>query len=56
MPLVLFGNLAGLEIVHSMAVVMLGGLVISTLLYLFIVPALYLHFGYSPEPDMSSLP
>ena len=55
-PLVLFGNMAGLEIVHSMAVVMLGGLVISTLLYLFIVPALYLHFGYSPEPDMSSLP
>lgn len=55
-PLVLFGNTAGLEIVHPMAVVILGGLVTSTFLYLFIVPALYLHFGLSPEPDTSSLP
>jgi CzcA family heavy metal efflux pump len=54
-PLVLFGNMAGNEIVHPMAVVILGGLVTSTLLYLFIVPALYLHFGFSPEPDTSSL-
>ena len=56
MPLVLFGNMAGNEIVHPMAVVILGGLVTSTLLYLFIVPTLYLHFGLSPEPDTSSLP
>jgi Cu/Ag efflux pump CusA len=44
-PLVLFGNLPGYEIEYPMAVVILGGLVTSTLLNLFILPALYLRFG-----------
>ena len=35
----------GHEIEHPMAVVILGGLVTSTLLNLFVVPALYLRFG-----------
>jgi CzcA family heavy metal efflux pump len=52
LPLVLFGDIAGLEIAHPMAVVVLGGLVTSTLLYLFVVPALYLSFGSSPEPEV----
>ena len=34
-----------------MAVVVLGGLVTSTLLNLFVVPALYLRFGAASEPD-----
>jgi CzcA family heavy metal efflux pump len=54
-PLVLFGAMAGIEIVHPMAIVILGGLVTSTLLTLFVVPALYLRFGRSPEPDTASL-
>jgi Cu/Ag efflux pump CusA len=33
-----------------MAIVVLGGLVTSTLLNLIIVPALYLRFGYATEP------
>ncbi len=45
LPLVLYGNLPGQEIEFPMAVVILGGLVTSTLLNLFIVPALYLRFG-----------
>ena len=45
LPLVLYGNLPGHEIEFPMAVVILGGLVTSTLLNLFIVPALYLRFG-----------
>lgn len=45
MPLVVYGNLPGQEIEYPMAVVILGGLVTSTLLNLFIVPALYLRFG-----------
>ena len=45
LPLVVYGNLPGHEIEFPMAVVILGGLVTSTLLNLFIVPALYLRFG-----------
>ena len=36
------GNMPGHEIEHPMAVVILGGLVTSTLLNLFVVPSLYL--------------
>ena len=55
LPLVVAGDIAGLEIVRPMAVVILGGLVTSTLLNLFVVPALYLAFGSSPEPDVAEL-
>ena len=41
-PLLVTGNIPGQEIEHPMAVVILGGLVTSTLLNLFVVPALYL--------------
>ncbi len=44
-PLVIMGNIPGHEIEHPMAVVILGGLVTSTLLNLFILPPLYLRFG-----------
>ena len=46
-PIVLGGSRAGYEIEHPLAVVILGGLVTSTLLNLFIVPALYLKYGRS---------
>ncbi len=46
-PIVLGGTRAGYEIEHPLAVVILGGLVTSTLLNLFIVPALYLKYGRS---------
>lgn len=45
LPLVVRGSIPGHEIEHPMAVVILGGLVTSTLLTLFIVPFLYLRFG-----------
>ena len=44
-PLAVTGNLPGHEIEHPMAIVILGGLVTSTLVNLFIVPVLYLRFG-----------
>jgi len=44
-PLVIAGNIPGHEIEHPMAIVILGGLVTSTLLNLFVVPSLYLRFG-----------
>jgi len=52
LPLALFGNIAGLEIVHPMAVVVLGGLVTTTLFTLAAVPALYLLFGAAREPEL----
>jgi CzcA family heavy metal efflux pump len=45
LPLVIYGDLPGHEIEFPMAVVILGGLATSTLLNLFILPALYLRFG-----------
>jgi Cu/Ag efflux pump CusA len=46
-PLVVSGSIPGHEIEHPMAVVILGGLITSTLLNLFVVPSLYLRFGKS---------
>jgi CzcA family heavy metal efflux pump len=48
-PLVIAGSIPGHEIEHPLAVVVLGGLVTSTLLNLFVVPSLYLRFG-RPQP------
>ncbi|MBV9380121.1 MAG: efflux RND transporter permease subunit [Streptosporangiaceae bacterium] len=44
-PLVIYGNQPGQEIEYPMAVVILGGLATSTLLNLFVLPALYLRLG-----------
>jgi Cu/Ag efflux pump CusA len=54
LPFVIMGNVAGLEIVHPMAVVLLGGLVTTTLLGLFVLPALYLRFGAGAQPEPAS--
>ncbi len=45
LPLVVEGNVPGHEIEYPMAVVILGGLVTSTLLNLFLLPSLYTRFG-----------
>jgi Cu/Ag efflux pump CusA len=44
-PIVLGGDRSGHEIEHPMAVVILGGLVTSTVLNIFLLPAIYLRFG-----------
>jgi CzcA family heavy metal efflux pump len=44
-PLVIAGDIPGQEIEYPMAIVILGGLITSTLLNLFVVPTLYLRFG-----------
>jgi CzcA family heavy metal efflux pump len=54
-PLVYKGSIPGHEIEHPMAVVILGGLVTSTLLNLFVVPSLYLRFGRSKGDFFSKL-
>lgn len=50
-PLVISGNQPGHEIEHPMAVVILGGLVSSTLMNLVLMPALYLSFGGPPTAN-----
>jgi Cu/Ag efflux pump CusA len=45
LPLALGGDRPGEEIEHPMAIVILGGILTSTLLNLLVLPALYLRFG-----------
>ncbi|MDX6652876.1 MAG: hypothetical protein QOJ38_1657 [Solirubrobacterales bacterium] len=44
-PLIALGTIPGHEIEHPMAIVIVGGLITSTLLNLLVVPALYLRFA-----------
>ncbi|MEA2191394.1 MAG: hypothetical protein QOI73_1515 [Solirubrobacteraceae bacterium] len=54
-PLVVAGSIPGHEIEHPMAVVILGGLVTSALLNLFVLPSLYLRFGRSPRAQQAAV-
>jgi Cu/Ag efflux pump CusA len=49
-PLVIAGDIPGHEIEHPMAIVILGGLITSTLLNLFVVPAIFLRYGRTSRP------
>ncbi len=57
-PLAIAGNIPGQEIEFPMAIVILGGLVTSTVLNLLVVPTLYLRFGkpkgWSPPSQPSA--
>jgi Cu/Ag efflux pump CusA len=44
-PLIILGDRPGYEIEYPLAIVIVGGLVTSTLLTLFVVPSLYLRLG-----------
>ena len=52
-PLVIAGAIPGNEIEHPMAVVIVGGLITSTLLNLFVVPNLYLRFARRRTDNVS---
>ncbi|MGI8729005.1 MAG: efflux RND transporter permease subunit [Solirubrobacteraceae bacterium] len=55
LPFVVMGSRAGLEIVHPMAVVILGGMLTTTFVALFVLPALYLRFGVAtPAPTLEA--
>jgi Cu/Ag efflux pump CusA len=52
LPFVIFGGLPGHEIVRPIAAVIIGGLVTTTVLNLFVIPALYLRFGARREAEL----
>ena len=54
-PLAFAGSIPGHEIEHPMAIVILGGLVTSTVLNLLVVPSLYLRFGKAKARIASGL-
>jgi Cu/Ag efflux pump CusA len=54
-PLVVLGTRPGYEIEYPLAVVIIGGLLTSTLLNLFLVPSLYLRFGKRRERGVRGL-
>ena len=56
LPALFLGDIPGLEIVRPMAIVILGGLVTSTLLNLFVLPALYLSLRVSSAQELDLSP
>jgi Cu/Ag efflux pump CusA len=54
-PLLFFGGRAGFEVVHPMAVVVVGGLVTSMALTLLVAPSLYRRFGLRREGSREPL-
>ncbi|MEW6030932.1 MAG: efflux RND transporter permease subunit [Chloroflexota bacterium] len=57
LPFVLFGNIPGYEVARPIAIVILGGLVTSTLFNLLLLPSLYLRFGETGrEADLGLAP
>jgi Cu/Ag efflux pump CusA len=52
-PVVVTGAGSGLEIVHPMATVVLGGLVTTLVVTLFVIPAIYLRYGSVSDVDTS---
>jgi len=53
LPFAASGYVAGLEILQPMAIAIFGGLITSTLLNLYVVPALYVRYGSSSEPALN---
>ena len=54
-PFLIFGG-PGLEIVRPIAIIILGGLVTSTFVSLFVVPTFYLRFGAQREAELDLVP
>ena len=54
LPLVIRSGAAGLEIVGPMAIAVVGGVITTMALALFVLPAVYLKWGYVSQPDDSA--
>jgi len=56
LPFVIFGNVPGNEMLQPISSVVLGGLVTTILVNLFVFPSLYLRLGLNREPDLKLEP
>ncbi len=56
LPFVILGDRPGLEIVHPLAVALLGGLLTTALVTLFVLPSVYRHTGPHPAKRPSAEP
>ena len=54
LPMVIRSGAAGLEIVGPMAIAVVGGVITTLALALFVLPAVYLKWGYVSQPDTSA--
>jgi len=52
LPFVFVGNVPGQEMLHPMSIIILGGLLTSTAVNLFAMPALYLGYGTRREAEL----
>ena len=52
-PFIVAGTEPGLEVINPMAIVILGGLVTTALLALFVMPALYVRYATPAEPGLA---
>jgi predicted exporter len=55
-PLAILGNVSGLEAMQPLAAIILGGLVTTALVSLFVLPTLYLRFARNPHSDAGPAP
>jgi Cu/Ag efflux pump CusA len=55
-PILVMGSKPGYELLRPVAAAVLGGLVTSVLLNLFVLPVLYLRFGFGPAAKPSAEP
>ncbi len=53
-PVAIAGPKAGLEVIHPMAVAVLGGLITTVVLTAAVIPAFFLKWGHVPDPDLSA--
>jgi multidrug efflux pump subunit AcrB len=55
LPFIALGDVAGLEIMRPVAIFVLGGLISSLVLLLFLLPSIYMLSGPSPESETDTL-
>lgn len=55
LPFVALGDAAGLEVMRPMAIFVLGGLISSTLILLFVLPSIYMRSGPKPASETETL-